>query len=185
MRVFFGLDLNGREKLAIEQWSSRNLPTYSSAIPPANFHITLAFLGEVNNNQLISLYEAAGELHGNSFLLHIDQLGYWSKPRVLWIGPSQVPESLKELVSALANAGARLGIRKDNRPYMPHISLVRKVALNPPNALIAPDFELTFNRFHLFESKSTNKGVVYHPLHSWPLRSQSSVREQLRGGALD
>ena len=47
MRVFFGLELDASTTLAIADWRDRQLACAGRPVPPANFHITLAFIGEL------------------------------------------------------------------------------------------------------------------------------------------
>ena len=79
MRAFFAIEPPAQIKLAIDSWREKALPTFVKAVPPANFHITLAFLGQVNDVQLESLIQQSDALASISgFALSLDHLGYKS-----------------------------------------------------------------------------------------------------------
>ncbi len=57
----------------------------------------------------------------------LEQMGYWSKSGILWVGPNQTPSPLLRLVQEL-NAGlAGCGYEAEQRPYAAHLTLARKV----------------------------------------------------------
>lgn len=184
MRCFFGLELEPNDKLAIDRWRSVSLPPLDNPVSADNLHITLAFLGQVEVARIEALAEAASKVRASEFSLLVDQLGYWPKPKTLWIGPTLVSPALEDLAGKLGQLASRFGLPRDSRPYIPHISLFRKQSDNPPAALMPPAFELEFRRFCLFESLSTKTGVRYRVLECWPLVSEMSIRDRLRKGRI-
>ena len=48
MRVFFALELDPHTALRISNWRERQLTSIGKPVPVANFHLTLAFLGSLN-----------------------------------------------------------------------------------------------------------------------------------------
>ncbi|MBT1061976.1 RNA 2',3'-cyclic phosphodiesterase [Bowmanella sp. Y26] len=182
MRLFFALALSGQDKLKIDEWRNKMLPALPHPVTTTNLHITLAFLGEIPNSTLETLTELAAKIQGVPFCMQINQTGYFPKPKVYWIGPSQHPPALTELVEQLRQRLRSAGLPAERRPLQAHISLFRKQSINPPAPLCAPDLALQFNSFSLFESKSGSKGVQYEELQRWPLTNRGSVRERLRKG---
>jgi len=57
MRLFLGLPLPADTQAELDHWRSVSLPAFSRPVDAANFHLTLAFLGEVNNAQLRSVVD--------------------------------------------------------------------------------------------------------------------------------
>jgi 2'-5' RNA ligase len=55
MRAFLGLSPDVKTKLAIELWRNKAFPCFYAPVPAANFHITLAFLGQISPKQLDAL----------------------------------------------------------------------------------------------------------------------------------
>jgi RNA 2',3'-cyclic 3'-phosphodiesterase len=103
-----------------------------------------------------------------SFELTIDALRFWSHNRIAWAGAREVPAALDMLVTRL---GARLreaGFRIDERPYVPHITLVRDTRRAPAERVLerivwrATDFVLV-------ESVRHDNRTAYQVLERWPL----------------
>lgn len=169
MRLFFGLDLAPQDKIRIAEWRQKMPPSINGEVPPANFHVTLAFLGQVTQAQLEPLSTGASKLDVKSFSLRFEHIGYFSKPKALWLGCDAIPEPLQELQRALSKIASAQQLNVEKRNYTPHITLFRKCAENPPAPLLSPDFELKFETFSLFSSENIGSGVFYRPLHSWSL----------------
>lgn len=170
MRYFLGFDLSAQDKLAIDAWRSKFLPAFDTSVPVQNFHITAVFLGQMKSNQLDRLTQELDVLKHTTFSFHLNQMGYWSKPKVLWLGCTNVPKQAISLYETLFELAKQSGLSIPTRDYNPHVTLVRKVAHNPPSALIDPDFEVQVQQLHLFESVSGNRGVRYPIRQSWELQ---------------
>ena len=61
MRVFFGLELDPATALPIADWRDRQLAGAGKPVPPANFHVTLAFIGALNAGAIERLCLAVEE----------------------------------------------------------------------------------------------------------------------------
>jgi len=175
MRLFFALEPEPETAMHIAQWRDRQFGRAGRPVPPVNFHVTLAFLGELREASLERLEAAVderlarGELCGGR--LELDITGYWQRPGVYWLGASTCPESLARLARALAGIGAALGCRRDTKVFQPHITLFRGLEIAPPAPAVGPHFVLTYGHFVLFESRQGRRGVSYHPLRDWELPS--------------
>ena len=60
-------------------------------VPPDNFHITLAFLGNVQELVVPELAAAAEQMRQPSFSLQIDRCGWWKRAKVAWLAPGNHP----------------------------------------------------------------------------------------------
>ncbi|MBE1298733.1 MAG: RNA 2',3'-cyclic phosphodiesterase [Alteromonadaceae bacterium] len=169
MRLFFGLDLAPQDKIRIAEWREKVLPPINGEVPPANFHVTLAFLGQVTQAQLEPLSIGASKLDVKSFSLRFEHIGYFSKPKALWLGCESIPAPLQELQRALSKLASAQHLNVDKREYTPHITLFRKCAENPPVPLLPPDFVLKFDAFSLFCSENIGNGVFYRAMQTWAL----------------
>ena len=168
MRSFIGLDLAARDKLAIDHWRQQALPPMAKAVPVANFHITLTFLGSINLKQQEILIAQLDEISSRPITLKLDMPGWFKKAQVLWLGCHEIPENLLDLAKATASAANASGIRVEKRAYVPHVTMARKT-VDAPAALFTPEITCSFSHFHLFESVSGAKGVRYPIRHSWLL----------------
>lgn len=170
MRAFLGLEPEPATKLAIESWRSKVLPPVKQAVPAANYHVTLAFLGHITDaqqdklEQQILLIDAIPQ-----FKVQLDIMVYWAKPKALCLACTQTDKAHIQLVSNLLRAAHLAEIPIQKSDYQAHLTILRKCSENPPAPLIAPDFTWRAEAFHLYESISTNKGVSYVIKKSWPL----------------
>jgi RNA 2',3'-cyclic 3'-phosphodiesterase len=177
MRAFLGIEPDAKTKLAIETWRDKVFPPFKQVVPAANYHLTLAFLGQISVEQ-----QAALEQHLQSmdqlpqFKVELDLLGYWPKPKALWIGCSNPAESHLELVNNLIQVAHLTKIAMLKRAYQAHLTLVRKCHDNPPHPLFPPDFTWQANAFHLYESISRPQGVIYVIKKTWYLAPIISAR---------
>ncbi|MDO6692097.1 RNA 2',3'-cyclic phosphodiesterase [Aliiglaciecola sp. 3_MG-2023] len=169
MRYFLGFDLESKSKIAIDDWRNKALPKFERAVPAKNFHITSVFLGQVKEQQLDQLCCAIQSSEFHNFNLQIDTLGYWSKPKILWLGSTQIPTQMLRITKRLTEYAQQAGLNLPIREYIPHITLVRNAKSNPPAPLISPDFQLQVKHLHLFESVSGKNGVQYPIRQTWPL----------------
>lgn len=170
MRYFLGLDPDAKTKLAIQAWREKALPEFERPVPVANFHVTSLFLGQLQEKYLDTLCRLIDELEQSAFSLHFDELGYWSKPKVLFLGCQQGVDEAILLADKLTHIAKKTGIQVQERSHVPHITLARKCPEHAPAPLIAPDFECRFEALHLFESVSGKQGVQYPIRHTWPFQ---------------
>ena len=141
-----------------------------------NIHLTLKFLGEVNNSRIhditISLNKAAMEY--KPFSIEFGGIGIFpnlTRPRILWIGLKHGSKLVSKLADTINREMVKLGFPKDTR-FHPHLTLARiknRVNLNPIICLFK-EFEtldgtsLTVNKISLVKSELHRKGAVYTPL---------------------
>ncbi|GAC16015.1 RNA 2',3'-cyclic phosphodiesterase [Aliiglaciecola lipolytica] len=169
MRYFLGFDLDPQTKIAIDDWRNKALPRFEQNVPAKNFHITSVFLGQVTEQQLDQLCSKIENTEFRPFELHFDNMGYWSKPKILWLGADHVPDPMLHISKRLTEFAQQVGLNIPVREYFPHITLVRKAQNNPPAPILTPDFKIHLDQLHLFESVSGRTGVQYPIRQSWPL----------------
>lgn len=174
MRLFFALAAPRDTALAMADWRDRHFKGFGRPIPVANLHLTLAFIGELAPARLEQLGTAVDDMlardGGAADTLALDQLGYFPRPGICWVGPGEWPDALEQLAARLAGAGRRAGGDgglKDR--FQPHVSLLRRCEQPPPAAPQAPAFALPYREFQLYESTRGRSGVRYQALAAWPL----------------
>src|SRR5262245_282515 len=133
-----------------------------------NIHLTLAFLGDVRRYRLPQIEAAAARLSGSSYELVIDRVEYWRHNRILWAAVECCPDSLCELVAGLSSELRGLGFTSEDRPYVPHITLLRNARSRPANSMIA-SITWPVHDLALIESVPDGGQRVYKVLHRWPL----------------
>ncbi|PPD03044.1 MAG: RNA 2',3'-cyclic phosphodiesterase [Methylobacter sp.] len=164
-RLFFALWPDENTRQALTTLSELLVKKGVKPVTPENLHVTLAFLGQVNAEQAQFLLEHANGVHCKPVQLCFDQLSYWKKPRVLCLSARETPVALAELARDLSGLGLACGLEMDGRPYVPHVTLAKKVS----KALVL-EFEpidWLANAFVLAESVSQPGGVRYEPVKRW------------------
>lgn len=138
-------------------------------VAPENLHITLAFLGASDGSQRACAERVAGRVEGALFTITLERLDYWPRPRVLWLGSEHTPAALSALIGALQRGLAACGFTLEERPFRPHITLLRKVPPRPRGGTLLEPIEWPVTQFHLVESVTRSAGAEYRILTSWPL----------------
>jgi len=93
-------------------------------------HLTLKFLGNIPFRQVAEVTKAIEEAAQGipPFHLEISGLGAFpnlKQPRVLWVGIGGEIDTLLRLQQNIDSALASLGFAKEERPFMPHLTLAR------------------------------------------------------------
>lgn len=143
------------------------------AVTTQNLHITLVFLGSTDGTRRRCAEQAARRATAPPFTLVLDELGYFSRAGVCWIGSRDTPPALTELLTALRHGLAGCGFAIDERPYTPHVTLLRKFYSRPRlDAQLQSPVIWTVTGFHMVESVTLPRGVEYRIIDSWPLGVQ-------------
>jgi 2'-5' RNA ligase len=127
-RVFVAVPLPAEVRLALDD-KLRPHSVPGKVAPPENWHLTLRFLGsvdEVTYQRFLSQLDPA-EL-GKRFRMALGPMGAFPNPRratVLWLGVSQGETELGELASICEEAAQAAGLTAEERPFRPHLTLSR------------------------------------------------------------
>jgi 2'-5' RNA ligase len=147
-------------------------------IDPENYHITLRFIGDVDNRVADEVsYELERLSHGERFKIRLSHLGTFGgdMPRALYAGVES-NEALQRLQAAQERVLRLVGLDPEGRRFVPHVSLAR---LRGTPAYEVADFihqagqftplEFTVGRFVLFSSRASVGGGPYLVEQSYPL----------------
>jgi RNA 2',3'-cyclic 3'-phosphodiesterase len=145
---------------------------------PEQWHLTLAFLGEVDDRARADL---AGRLaraatRAAPLSLALGGAGRFGD-RVLWTRVSGDTAALRRLACSVRAAAGRAGLRVEDRPYRPHLTLARSGGDVDLRGLVSAlaDFSgssWTAERLHLVRSRlgaGPDRRSRYELLCSWPL----------------
>lgn len=130
-------------------------------------HITLAFLGEVPLDRLPAAQAAADRVRVSPFCMRLDRLGFWRHNRIFWAGCSETQRELADLAGQLQSRLRDAGFALEDRPFAPHVTLVRKVVGKPGAEPLSPAIEWTCREFLLVHSVPSAEGSAYQPLARW------------------
>jgi len=169
-RLFFALWPESGLQQALHKLARELLGRERARLVAAdNLHLTLAFLGSVDAATRACLERAADAIRSTPFTLCFDRAGWFPRPRVFWLGCPETPLPLATLVENLRNVQRNCGLEPEARPYVPHLTVARKVLRRPRTASLTP-IEWPVGRFALVESRTDPEGVRYTPLRDWSLR---------------
>lgn len=131
-RTFIAIELGEEARAALR----REIERLRRALPgvrwvnPDNLHLTVAFLGELDEQQLLAVMAAASTAAAATapFMLELAGLGtfgpHWA-PRVVWAGIGGQRQALLAAEARVARALEARGFLPDERPYSPHLTLAR------------------------------------------------------------
>lgn len=131
-------------------------------------HLTLAFLGDVEPERIDDLLALAGEIQAPAFSLNLTRFGWWPHNRIVWAAPDGTPAELMLLVDALRESLLGAGFRFDTKPFVPHITLLRKADCRK-KPLPAGEIEWRVEDFVLVRSVPGESGSAYEVAGRWPL----------------
>jgi len=136
-------------------------------MPVEKIHMTLAFLGSLDEGRAGAAVLAAAPVKSPEIRMTIDSVGSFRRAKVGWAAPSQPVESLARLQSQLAERLRERGFALEDRAFTPHITLVRKLARPVPRAPM-PSIEWKSRAFTLVETTGDGR---YEIRESWGLRA--------------
>lgn len=151
-------------------------------VPAENLHVTLKFLGDTSEEQVLEIKErlSAIAVKTDSFNLGLYGVGIFpdrKRPRVVWIDliDSEGFIKLQELVE---DSMASLGFKMDNRPFSPHLTIGRIRSPRGKDALLRridslkdKDFgNIGVDRISLMKSDLKPTGAQYTTLADFQLK---------------
>jgi|SRR5690554_7631821 len=154
MRMFIGIKLSEEAVSRIEKLQNI-INVEGSMTNPNNLHLTLVFLGEVNDEERKVVEKILDEIDFPSFKIDADRVEMLRDMVVLSIEENITLNDLQEtLMKKLISHGFKIKKRK----YRPHITLVRK-----SDKMINFNFKLNeiANEIILFSSEQIDGKLVY------------------------
>lgn len=154
-------------------------PAGGRPAPPAQWHVTLRFLGERRPAAAQALVDGIDRLADWPGLeLTLRDWGAFPRPgaaRVLWLGVAEAGggSRLLDLAGEVESLAVAAGYRPEAKAFRPHLTLARfarprsleaALAAAPPVAIRWQPQALV-----LFSSQLLQSGAVHRPLRRWPL----------------
>jgi len=167
-RLFFALWPDNKSRQQIDHINQQITLSGTRKLIVDNLHITLVFLGNVDDAIAEAVQRRAGDIIASPISLQFDELDYWAKPKVVCLTCHRQPKAVYQLVNALTRMLADYPVRVEQRPYRAHITLARKAKRRPQ--LNFTPVVINADSFALVESKSSERGVIYEVLECWPLK---------------
>lgn len=171
MRLFFAIPVAaagaaGIEKLRLQIAAPRD----SHWLEPRDWHVTLAFLGEVDGAMLPALCELGERSVATAMQssLRLNNLQWWpgeQRPRLL-VAAGEATSALAELRKSLTAGLRELGVNYDGKPLRPHVTLLRlaRAAVVLDFALPPCAVDVEVESLALYRSERDRGVTHYRPL---------------------
>jgi 2'-5' RNA ligase len=184
VRLFVALDFPDEVRRNLAELIARLKPACRGArwARPESMHLTLKFIGhavkEEDTQKLGDLRAALAKIQSDGPVkLHFRGVGFFPnerRPRVVWCGVEASP-NLAQIAADVDRALEPLGIPREDRDYVPHLTLAR---IEPPRGseplaraaeeLQSSDFgAASETKFYLFESKLKPSGAEYTKIEAF------------------
>lgn len=176
MRLFIAIELPEEVKRIL--WRLRIDIPGARWVAQEQLHLTLSFLGELEETAIQRLTGALSGIHAPGFELRFAGTGCFPnprQPRVLWVGLEPEP-LLNSLAALVRKAVLSCDIPQEERPFSAHITLARlklpasrEVAafLDQPQKQKLP--KVRVGEFILFQSRLTPQGAIHTALMRFQL----------------
>ncbi len=173
LRMFYAL-WPGSETRALIAAAARAIACGAPArlVPAENYHLTIAFVGEVSVQQLPILQQIGASLAAASSTIRFDAYEYWPKPEVVVAAAREIPASLENCWRALHQNLANRGFALDPKRLRPHVTLARKVTQAPVPTPMSP-ITWRASDFCLVRSSSDGTRAAYTVVDTWPLLDEA------------
>ena len=122
---------------ASQAWSSLSQVRW---VPPEHWHVTVAFLGDVDDGRVRQITAALGTVasdHARLPSMHLAELGRF--PTALWVGvhPTERFSPADRLARAVQRTMRGVGVQVERRPWRAHLTIARLRGLQSSSALPA------------------------------------------------
>ncbi len=179
MRTFIAVEIPDNQKNiiwnSIQEFKKLGLPV--KWVEFANLHITLKFIGEIDEKKLDRILTTLSSvsIRIKPFTVQLENAGCFPgirNPRVLWIGVSQGSNELISLAADIENELSKYGFRKENKKFHPHLTFGRiktpcRVDEILNKTIKTEPFDMS--EFALFKSTLLPSGPVYEKIKIFPL----------------
>jgi len=177
MRCFVAVKLPADLKEVIAE-EVRNLCDIGiKKVAPDNLHLTLKFLGELNEKKIEDVKKKLKEVELERFLVKLKGIGCFPNKdfiRIVWIGVSEGKENLIQLQEKINEKLFDVGFGKEKK-FEPHLTIARVGFLQDKKRFIEklrkikPKWKFEVSSFELMESILQKNGPEYKEIKSFKL----------------
>lgn len=172
LRTFIALDIDQKTIAYLDEIvkSLRASDCQASWTKKGNFHLTLKFLGDTNENIVPQISDELANIFG-AFPIPFrpTQIGGFpnlKNPRVLWLGLEC--EGIDEIARKTDDACAKFAFEKEDKKFVPHLTLGRIKSVHDFSKAVQelphPPKEGCFTRAVFYKSQLAPGGSIYTPL---------------------
>jgi 2'-5' RNA ligase len=171
LRLFFALWPDADVTRHLSQVTRKlTLEGRSRWVNPKNYHLTLAFVGEVPATKLAVLQQIGRSLRASQFTFTCDSIEFWRESKVVVAAAHLAPPGLFDLAAQLNDA---IGLPAER--LRAHVTLARKVTQAPVLQAMSPVVWRATN-FSLIRSDTGGVESAYTVLDTWSLLDEMENR---------
>jgi len=168
MRAFIAFNFPEQLKNQLYQMQNvlKSVSDSGSWVNRDNFHITMKFLGEIDEIYVEDIDKILKNISENNSPLNIrlNNLGYFNKKNneygVVWSGMEGDIDRLNSIYDLLEEEMCKIGFPKEKRKFSPHITLARKMRTNLDFQQIRDNVKPYLGNQYILESISLMKSEV-------------------------
>ena len=176
MRLFIGVALEPQLKEQLNKIAQRlkEQALKGKFIFKDNYHLTVAFLGDVEPDKLNLLADTIKSTRGTPFSFTIEGLGTFKRNGgdIYWLGIKAGQALFTYQVALTANL-LKAGFTVEDKPYRPHLTLGRQVAVpsgfKKEEIMLPQDLTVNTAKITLFESVRIDSKLTYRELDDFTL----------------
>jgi len=169
VRLFFALWPPAQAARSLYGWAQKAARgTRGRVTRGETIHLTLAFLGEVDEEKLPLVIGAGRGAGGRAHTLPIEQARWWKHNRIVWVGPNETPGPLSSLAADLKDNLLQTGFELETRAFAAHVTLIRKAG-EPRELPPLPAIDWPVAEFVLVRSALAKEGSSYTVLERFAL----------------
>ena len=169
-RLFVGIDFPAEAKHLLSELGT-GMPEVRW-VEPEKFHLTLRFIGDVDDAIESQIATALRRVEASAFALTLAGVGHFSE-HTLWVGVEQNAD-LMSLQAKIERAMRELALPAEPRPFIPHVKLARLKRSSGLRAFLLDHGDFRINpfavrQFSLIESVRNNSRTIYAHRADYPL----------------
>jgi 2'-5' RNA ligase len=172
LRLFVGIALPPELKLRLSLMAA-GVPG-AKWVDPGNYHLTLRFIGDVDEGQAADIDAALARIRAPRFDVTLATVGHFGL-RMLWVGIER-NAALHHLHEKVESALNRLGFESEERRYTPHVTLARLKGVSESRLQEYVSAHALFraapfavDHFSLIASYLTKSAAIYEDQADYPL----------------
>ncbi len=169
MRLFIGINFQDeiKEIINISINTIKSKTIRGRFVDKDNIHLTLVFIGECDEASLNRIKNVMDEISIDPFKIKLNDLGRFERKQgdIVWIGLEE-NSTLSRIVYQLEEVLRREGFTIEQRPYIPHVTLGRKVKFLGEFPQVEFNIPINISSLSLMESTSRSGRLQYISLYS-------------------
>jgi len=196
IRSFIAIELSEEAKKGLARLRKeleRDEHKFVKWVDPGGIHLTLKFLGNIPSKRVTEITEAMEKAAQGTSSFHLEISGLGAFPslrqaRVFWVGIGGEMDKLSRLQQNVDSALAALGFAKEERSFVPHLTLARiREGASPPerrsfgelvgSTTFEDKYPVTVEAVRLMRSQLMPAGAIYTCLSVAGLGHQESLKK--------